>query len=134
MEKKTPETVSEKVAESMKVVTFASKLAGSMPIGVHYKSKHTSHLNNVFLLVTFILNFVVVVIWLEILNAPHNTTTEITRAIDLFTESFGSIMNLATVLTKTDIYVRSVSYTHLSELGNLVFDWLTSVSLFLVLL
>lgn len=104
MVNKTLEKVDERFTESMKLLKFASISIGSLPIGVHYKSIKTNHVNNSVLLITFLLIFLVIVIWLEIFNTPHNRITEVTRAIDLFTESFSSIMGLAAMMTKAKHY------------------------------
>lgn len=93
--------------DSTKLITNISVIAGFMPIGYLYRLKHATQINNSILLVTFILLFFVIVVWIDVLSSPHNTVIEITRAIDLFMEAFSSIMSLATVIKK-DKCIRKV--------------------------
>lgn len=100
MENQSVKRIEEIYRDSTHIISLAAIIIGLLPVGIHYKTLQTSNLNIVILLLISIFLFLKVVIWTEILNSPHNSLTDITRAIDLFTESFSSISNLITVLNK----------------------------------
>lgn len=100
----TYEKVDESCVDSMKLLRIISLTVGIFPFGIRYKSKHTNNINNIIVLVMFLLIFFITVLWYEIFEASHNGTLEIIRAIDLFTESISSVLDLAVIATKTKLY------------------------------
>lgn len=100
MDNKSAKRIEETYRDSTHIISLAAIIIGILPVGIRYRTLQTSNLNIIILLLIFVFLFLKVVIWTEILNSPHNSLTDITRAIDLFTESFSSISNLITVLNK----------------------------------
>lgn len=100
MENKSSKIVDKVFRDNTKIIHGIVKFLGLLPIGIRYKSLESSSLNVYFVLIIFVYFFLKVVIWIEIFNSPHNTVTEYIRAIDLFTESFSSIVTLVTVIRR----------------------------------
>ena len=76
--------------------------------------------NSILLLIIFIVTFFVVVIWLDIFNAPHNSIIEITRTISAVTECVSSIACLVTVIMNCESFVHL--WDHLIEADVLLFS------------